>query len=504
MAYITRKIFLEARNCMRKAWLMARDLKNGVQEELSEHQEFLIGSGGRIKELAAGNFPGGVLVEGTNAAAAAETTRELIKNGAAEVIFDASFINGHMAARPDIIRRRENGGWEIIDVKNSPYSRGGARKPRGRSGKYFTEAAFNLMVMRECGIKISGVSAMYVSRRYRLGMGASGMFTTLECSAEAEKLVKSFEKYRESIREALSSSEIPKASMTTICKNCDYYKSCPVSEIKDPVFLFNSINQKTFARMIDDGYLSISDIPDGYFKYPADGLYYMMRESVKTGKPFIGPGFIKTLRSVKWPAYYLDFESLASVLPVYETSSPYEHLPVQYSIHLKDSPSTAPENIRHCEYIAGPGRDSRRELFETLLENIGSSGSIIVYSDFEKLCIKRAAERYPSLRDRLNAMLPRIFDLCGFMRENYYHPDFNGAYSIKKTLPVLVPSMSYSGLAVQNGADAIVKHYNLAAGNLTPAECERLKKELSDYCALDTMAMVKLHESLLEIAGNLS
>lgn len=489
---------------MRKAWLMARDLKNGVQEELSEHQEFLMFSGSRIKELAAQNFPGGVQLEGADAVEAAEKTRGLIKSGAADVIFDAVFISGHMAARPDIIRRRENGSWEVIDVKSSPYYKGGAKRPRGRSGKYFTEAAFNLMIMRDCGIKISGVSAMYVSRRYRLNMGFSGMFTTLECSAEAEKLVKSFEKYRESVCAGLSAPEIPEAAITTICKNCDYYKACPVSKIKDPVFLFNSINQKTFARMISDGYLSISDIPDGYFKYPADGLYYMMRESVKTGKPFIGPCFKKNLRSVKWPAYYLDFESLASVLPVYETSSPYEHLPVQYSIHLKSSPSSAPENIKHYEYIAEPGRDRRRELFETLIENIGDSGSIIVYSDFEKLCIKRAAERYPGLRDRLNAMLPRIFDLCGFMRENYYHPDFNGAYSIKKTLPVLVPSMSYSGLAVQSGADAIVKHYNLAAGKLSAHERERLKKELSEYCALDTMAMVKLHESLLEIADGRS
>jgi hypothetical protein len=500
MGYINRKIFLEARNCMRKAWLMARDRINGVREKLSEHQEFMIDSGSRINELAREKFAGGVAVLEHDAAAAARKTRELMSDPSVTAIFDAAFISGAMAARPDIIERDEpGGGWRMIDVKSAPYYRTSAKRPRSRTGKYFTEAAFNLMVMRDCGVKVTGVSAMFVSRHYRLERGASALFTAFECAFEAEKLLKAFEKIRGPVIAGLAADETPAAAMTTICKNCGYYQNCPVSEIKDPVFLFNSINQKRFVQMIEDGYLSIGDIPDGYFKYPADGLYYMMRESVKTGKPFVGPGFEKALEAVRWPAYYLDFESLAAVLPIYRGGLPYEHLLVQYSLHVKESPSCPPENIRHFEYIAEPGRDCRRELFESLAGNIGPAGSIIVYSDFEKLCIRRAAERYPHLRERLCAMQERIFDLCEFMRKNYYHPDFKGLYSIKKILPVLVPGMSYDDLSVSNGGEAIVKHYDLAAGKLSEEEGRRARTELLEYCARDTLAMVRLHERLIGI-----
>lgn len=504
MALVTRKIFLEARNCMRKAYLMARAEPNGGKEELSRHQEFLVDSGGRIVELARRRFTDGVLVSEASPAAAATKTLELINDPRVRVIFNAAFINGGAFVRPDIIERDETGvAWRIIDVKCVAYSKGGAKRPRGRTGRYFTEAAYSLMVMNLCGVKVSGVFAMFVSRRYRLASPDSEMFIIMECTAEAQKLAKSFEQFRLSILNGLLAEQLPEAEITTICKNCIYYQNCPVSEIKQPVFLFNSINQKKFAQMIEDGYRSITDIPDGYFRYPADYLYYMMRESVKTGKPFIGQHFKKTIESVCWPAYYLDFESLASVLPVYENSSPYEHLLVQYSLHVKESPECGAEGVRHFEYIVKPRRDCRRDLFESLTDNIGDTGSIIVYSDFEKLCIRRAAEKYPRLRPRLTAMLDRIFDLCEFIRRNYYHPDFNGLYSIKKILPVLVPGMNYDALAVRSGGDAIVKHYQLAVGALSEEEGRRVKRELFEYCSQDTLAMLRLHERLIRIGEEL-
>lgn len=489
---------------MRKAYLMARAAKGGGEEELSRHQEFLIDSGGRIVELARRRFTGGVLVSEASPEAAVAKTLELINDSSVRVIFNAAFTNGAAFARPDIIERDEIGdAWRIIDVKCVAYSKGGAKRPRGRTGRYFTEAAYALMVMNLCGVKVSGVFVMFVSRRYRLTSPESEMFTVMECTVETQKLAKSFEEFRLSILNGLLARELPAASITTICKNCIYYQGCPVSEIKHPVFLFNSINQKKFAQMIDDGYHSITDIPDGYFRYPADYLYYIMRESVKSGKSFIGPHFKKALESICWPAYYLDFESLASVLPVYENSLPYEHLLVQYSLHVKESPACGPEGVRHFEYIVKPRRDCRRELFESLADNIGDTGSIIVYSDFEKLCIRRAAEKYPCLRQRLTAMLERIFDLCEFMRRNYYHPEFKGLYSIKKILPVLVPGMNYDALAVRSGGDAIVKHYQLAIGALSEDEALRVKRELFEYCSQDTLAMVRLHERLIQIGATL-
>jgi len=504
MVYVTRKIFLEARNCMRKAYLMAR-AKNGDNcEQLSEYQEFLIDSGGRIIDLARGRFPGGVMVQEASIEEAAAKTLELINDSRIRVIFNAAFISGAAYACPDIIERDcDSGAWRIIDVKCAAYHKGGPKRPRGRTGRYFTEAAYVLMVMDMCGVKVSGIYAMFVSRRYRLYLPESKMFTVLDCTAEVRKLSKSFEQSSQSIFSALTSQRQPEAVITTVCKNCVYYKGCPVSEIKYPVFLFNSINQKKFAQMIDDGYLSIDDIPDGYFKYPADYLYYMMRESVKSGRPFIGPHFKTALESVCWPAYYLDFESLVSVLPVYEYSLPYEHLLMQYSLHVKKSPDCGHKDIKHFEYIVKPRLDCRRELFESLADRIGDTGSIIVYSDYEKLCIKRAAEKYPHIRERLNSMLERIFDLCEFIRRNYYHLDFNGLYSIKKILPVLVPEMTYDGLNVKNGTDAIVKHYQLASGALSEEEGRRVKSGLLEYCAQDTYAMVRLHERLIEIGAEL-
>ncbi len=507
MAYVNKKIFFEARNCLRKAWLMAHDCRDGRAAELNGHREFIIENGEKINELARKFFPGGILIADIDYDAAAARTRELMAEPSTAAIFGGVFMNGPLVARTDIIVRDiEGGGWKLIDVKSYPhynFKKSSVKRPRYRSGRYFTTAGFNYMLMKECGVRVTGVSIMYISRFYRYGMSENSIFTEYECTLEADRLGRVFEMVRGSIASTAAGSKEPEAVMTTICKNCGYYEGCPVSIIKEPIFLFNSINQKKFAAMFDEGYRSIADIPDGYFKYPSDGMYYMMHKSVKTGMPFIGPDFKKALAAVRWPVYYLDFESLSSVLPVYKTSMPYEHLLVQYSLHVKESPDCAPENIRHFEYIAEPGRDCRYELFKNLIDCIGPEGSIIVYSDFERQCLYKAAERFPVFRERLSLLAGRLFDLCDFIRRHYYHPDFKGLYSIKKILPVLVPGMSYDSLPISNGGDAIVKHYELAAGNLKGAERARTVKELLDYCSQDTIAMVKLHEKLIEI-GNIN
>ena len=88
-----------------------------------------------------------------------------------------------------------------------------------------------------------------------------------------------------------------------------------------------------------------------------------------------------------------------------------------------------------------------------------------------------------------------------FFREAYYHPEFRGSTSIKRTLRVLISNMGYESLAIGDGDAAIAAFARMARGECDAVEGERLRKALLDYCAHDTMAMVKLHEALGIIAA---
>jgi hypothetical protein len=57
--------------------------------------------------------------------------------------------------------------------------------------------------------------------------------------------------------------------------------------------------------------------------------------------------------------------------------------------------------------------------------------------------------------------------------------------------------MSYDGMVVANGQDAGLAWESLVRGGLDQSEHDRTKKALLEYCRQDTLAMVKLVDTLL-------
>jgi hypothetical protein len=93
----------------------------------------------------------------------------------------------------------------------------------------------------------------------------------------------------------------------------------------------------------------------------------------------------------------------------------------------------------------------------------------------------------------------RLFDLLAVIRDGYYHPGFGGSVSIKVVLPVLVPEFRYDGLVIGDGDTAVARFARAAMGKCSAKELEQLKTDLLVYCRQDTLAMVRLHESLLDV-----
>jgi hypothetical protein len=250
------------------------------------------------------------------------------------------------------------------------------------------------------------------------------------------------------------------------------------------------------TALFDAGVRDLHDIPDDLAAKLTDNQRVVL-ECSRTGQPYVSPGLKDALAGVCWPAYYLDFETMTVALPPYPDVAPYEQIATQYSIHRCSAPGAVEY---HLEYLADPQRDCRRELAERLIADLGTEGSIVVYSGFEKRVIGGLAERFPDLEGPLSAIRDRLFDLLAVVRKHYCHPAFHGSFSIKKVLPAVVLEMSYDGLAIQDGETATVKFAKMARGQYSPAECEAIRRNLLTYCGQDTLAMVELHKALWELS----
>ena len=78
---------------------------------------------------------------------------------------------------------------------------------------------------------------------------------------------------------------------------------------------------------------------------------------------------------------------------------------------------------------------------------------------------------------------------------NYNHRNLSGSYSIKKTLPVLVPALTYKGMDVGNGVQAYITYLNYDSPDPTfgimKTKANR-RAALFRYCQQDTWAMVEI------------
>ena len=484
MRHVSKNIFLNALACPTLGWLMR---SGGITEQITGAlilgERLRIEQGIEIGRRARGLYPGGLIIDETDIASASRKTRSLMNDPKVSIIFEGAFLVGGFATKADILKRKDD-GWHLIEVKSSVNDR----------EEFIDDMAYTAMVIDRCGFDISAVSLLLISKDFRLGMKDEKLFVRIDHTNDVLNRVEVFKPYWEPIEKITRKPAKPGPKLRFECRNCEIFRGCLGKDIENHIFDIPRLTQSKFDKLVESGVVRIENIPD---EFPLTKNQARMRDCVRTNKPFVGDTLKNEFESISWPAYYLDFETVMTAIPLYPDIAPYTKILTQYSIHKCSEPSRV---IDHFEYLADPSRDCRRELARNLINNLKGEGSIIVYGSFEKIIITGLGKMYPDLSRGLNSLIDRITDLEAIIRRSFYHPDFNGRTSIKTTLPVLVPDMSYDELEIADGDSAAATFAYLVQGKYEESEVETVKRNLLEYCKQDTLAMVRLHQRLVEYA----
>jgi predicted RecB family nuclease len=117
----------------------------------------------------------------------------------------------------------------------------------------------------------------------------------------------------------------------------------------------------------------------------------------------------------------------------------------------------------------------------------------MVYTDFERCRISELAERFPDLAPALRAIIERLVDLHPLVRDHYYHPQMKGSWSLKVVLPTVAPELDYGALdEVQDGLMAQTAYLEAIDPQTASDRREALRRKMLDYCAYDTLALVRV------------
>ncbi len=253
-------------------------------------------------------------------------------------------------------------------------------------------------------------------------------------------------------------------------------------------------NKKLPLALIKDGILELAKIPG---EQALNEKNQIQVDCEKTGKPHIDQDKINDfLGTIQYPAYYMDFETFASAIPVFDDSIPYQQIPFQFSVHVVSERGARPE---HYSFLADGPHDPRPEFMAKLKEVIGAKGSVIAYNaGFEIGRLKECAEVLPKYKKWVESIEERIIDLLQpFRAFAYYHPQQDGSCSIKNVLPVLT-GKSYADMEIGDGGTASSEYYRITftESNQDKAKVRNL---LEEYCGLDTMGMVDIVNQLYSI-----
>ncbi len=466
--------------CPLLGWLM-RQRPDEVRGPPTIGERFRMEQGLEIGRRARQLYPVGTLVEGREMGPALDVTERLMKDPGPPVLFESAFLARRLAARVDILIR-DGGGWHLIEVKSGVNDK----------QDYVDDMAYTALVFILCGHHITKASLMLVSKDFRLGMDPAALFQEIDHTSDVMERMEDFKDTYQEVERTTGAPEPPPAALKYECGKCPLFDQCTGRDIEHHIFEIPRLGRKKFNALCAAGITGIRGIPNDF---DLTDKQARVRDCAGSGRTYVGPGLAPALERIRWPAYYLDFETTQTAIPLYPDLAPYTNIVTQYSIHRCDEPGNVTQNH---EFLADPEKDDRRALALCLIRDLGERGSIIAYSGFEKTVIKKLAEKFPDLEEQLLSLVERLVDLEKIIRNNFCHPGFHGSTSIKRTLPALVPEMSYDGMSISNGDEAMAIFADLARGKIKGEEAEETKKHLLEYCRQDTLAMVKLHERLLD------
>ena len=205
------------------------------------------------------------------------------------------------------------------------------------------------------------------------------------------------------------------------------------------------------------------------------------------------------MKDLKYPLYFMDFETFATGIPIYDGTSPYQNIPFQFSLHVLTKPGAM---VEHYAYLSDSPDDPRPGFLSELKQFIGPKGSIMVYYEaFEKSRLKELAKAFPGYKDWVDGILERIVDLNAPFRDfNYYHPQQLGSASLKHVLPALT-DLSYDGMEIGEGTMASLKFMEATFDNISNDDRQKIRIDLLTYCGQDTGGMIEIVKKLQEMVG---
>ncbi len=474
------------------AWLWLKKHDKAKLPEVDQALQAMFDNGHLFETYAEQLFPNSTLL-GFNGyqeyLSLPRRTTEALENGA-KTILQGRLESESITCIFDVLDRIEGNVFDLYEIKSSTSVK--------IDHEY--DLAFQVVVLEQAGLTIRNVGVIHVNNKYvrKDDIDIKAITKTTDVTTAVRLLI---DETKLNIQDALKiiESDTPPGMSPRFIRFgpidewLAIYKSLYTDLDPHSIYHLATLKPQLIGELEDLGITHIKDIPDHI------ALSEKQKRQVhvtKTNQRLIEKTKISEfMKNIQYPLYFLDYETLSSVIPSFDGIRPYQQVPFQYSLHILESPN-AP--LQHKEYLHRENTHPGLPLLQRLKEDIGDKGTVLVwYEKFEKSRNKELGEMFPEYADFMQSVNDRVIDLMLPFAEGWFvDKDFFGSASIKKVLPVLVSELSYKELNIQEGASAQRIWMETILDGKNAEIKNQIMTDLIAYCKLDTLAMVQLYRVL--------
>lgn len=420
----------------------------------------------------------------------------LLKLEAKQSISHAVLISKDLIASPDLLIVHDDDSLEIIEIVTSI------------NAKKDIEIilCFYLLVALELNLPVKKLTVIKINSNYILDneFDINSFFKIVDYTGKIENssnLVRNTIESIRKIRDCRYDSESFSHKICSNLKSCSFQATCfPNLQDGDLITLRESSN--IINQLYEANIFNISDIPIEEYTEDLTKKQIIQIISNKNQLAQVDKSNILLfLTRIKFPVYYLDFETINPQIPFYNKTKAFQHVPFLYSLHIWRDPNN--DEPEHFDYIQDSTSDPRHKILENLSQLIQPQGTILCFNDFfEKRCIQESVHFVQEYQAWFETIRGNFLDAAiPFKSLDYYSYKQNGSASLKDILPALTGA-SHSHLDIQNGHSAnliYLKWIQSFSGNTIPDG--KVLEQLREYCKMDTLALYLIHRKLLEIVN---
>ena len=450
----------------------------------TSQMESLFATGHEVGAIAQQVFggPDGVEVPfSRNLGSMIAETRRLLESGGP--IYEATFRTENVLVRVDVLLPTA-GGWRAIEVKASTSVK----------DYHVLDCAIQDWVLRNAGLELKSISLAHINNRFVYGGDGDyeGLFELVDLTEDVRTVEPTVVDMIAKARDAVL-GYFPEVIVGAQCSkpyDCQFQAHCWPVDTDYPIRGLGGSKAK-LGMYVAQGASDIRDVDAA--DITADTQLRIHRVTCD-GVPEILDGARRAFGPLPYPRYFLDFETIAPAVPFWEGTRPYAAVPVQWSCHIDDgSGSGRVEDMRHEEFLDLSGTPPMRDLAEKMIACLGTEGPVLMYTNYEERVIEGLVDMFPDLELQLRGIIDRLFDLHPVVRDNYYHPEMLGSWSIKAVMPTISPDMDYAKLeGIREGTAASDGYIEAIDAGTSAERKEELRKQLLRYCRFDTEAMVEI------------